>query len=114
MTQDDEGNLSALRLTKNDVIVKGYKDSANYCLSQEVVQASGRLDDQRSMKVRGVGEEGVGGWGRRVMGRVREKGRRWERRVVGGRGGWWVGWMKRLVGGSVYWGVARLQEESKK
>ena len=51
LVKDDEGNLLATKLTKNDIIVKGYKDPANHCLSEELIQAMGRLQNDRSMKV---------------------------------------------------------------
>ena len=51
LIKDDEGNLLATKLTKNDIIVKGYKDPANHCLSEEVIQAMGRLQNDRPMKV---------------------------------------------------------------
>ena len=51
LVKDDEGNLLATKLTKNDIIVKGYKDPANHCLSEDVVQAMGRLQNDRAMKV---------------------------------------------------------------
>ncbi len=51
LIRDEEGSLLATKLTKNDIIVKGYKDPGNYCLSQDVVQAMGRLSNDREMKV---------------------------------------------------------------
>ena len=49
--KDGEGNLLAIKLTKNDIIVKGYKDPGNHCLSEEVVQAMGRMQNDKAMKV---------------------------------------------------------------
>ncbi len=51
LIKDSEGNLLAQKLTKNDIIVKGYKDPAEHCVSEEVIQQLGRLNNEYPLKV---------------------------------------------------------------
>ena len=51
LIKDSEGNVLAQRLTKNDIIVKGYKDPADHCISEEVIQQMGRLNNDYPLKV---------------------------------------------------------------
>lgn len=43
LTRDGEGNVYASRLCDCDIIVKGYKDPTNHCLSSAVIENMGRL-----------------------------------------------------------------------
>jgi hypothetical protein len=43
LTRDSEGNVYASRLSDCDLIVKGYKDPTNHCLSSAVIENMGRL-----------------------------------------------------------------------
>lgn len=49
--RETDGSLTVTRLGKNDVIVKGYQDPANHCISGEVVMREGRLPVDQPMKV---------------------------------------------------------------
>ena len=45
LKKDDDGSILATKLTKNDIIVKGYKDPAAHCISSDVIESMGRLKD---------------------------------------------------------------------
>ncbi|XP_052761642.1 myosin-IIIb-like isoform X2 [Mya arenaria] len=51
LTKEPDGSVSAMRLGKNDVIVQGYRDPANHCLSGEVIVREGRLPYEQSVKI---------------------------------------------------------------
>ncbi|XP_041361884.1 uncharacterized protein LOC121377852 [Gigantopelta aegis] len=51
LSKDAEGNIWAKRLSRNDVIAKGYHDPGNHCLSAEVVLQKGRLPYQEQVKI---------------------------------------------------------------
>lgn len=49
--RESDGSITATRLGKNDVIVKGHKDPANHCLSADVILNDGRLPYEQNVKV---------------------------------------------------------------
>ena len=49
--RETDGSITATRLGKNEVIVKGYQDPANHCISGPVVVRDGRLPAEQSVKV---------------------------------------------------------------
>ncbi|XP_013418100.1 myosin-IIIb isoform X2 [Lingula anatina] len=54
--RDKEGNIWAIRLGKNDVIVKGYNDPSSCSVSADVIRNMGRLPAEKTIKVFDMGE----------------------------------------------------------
>ncbi|KAK3584648.1 hypothetical protein CHS0354_003935 [Potamilus streckersoni] len=51
LRKDADGNILATRHGRNEVIVKGYEDPANHCLSAEVIMAEGKLPQDKAVKI---------------------------------------------------------------
>ncbi|XP_052251496.1 unconventional myosin-X-like isoform X2 [Dreissena polymorpha] len=51
LTKESDGSVVATKLGKNDVVVKGYDDPANHCLSGEVILNQGRLQQDKPVKI---------------------------------------------------------------
>ncbi|KAL3892185.1 hypothetical protein ACJMK2_004419 [Sinanodonta woodiana] len=51
LRKDADGNIHATRHGRNEVIVKGYEDPANHCLSAEVIMAEGKLPQDKTVKI---------------------------------------------------------------
>ena len=51
LCKESNGSITATRLGKNDVVVKGYQDPANHCLSADVIKCEGLLPKDQPVKV---------------------------------------------------------------
>ncbi|KAL5014432.1 hypothetical protein ScPMuIL_008702 [Solemya velum] len=51
LKRDSQGSILATREGRNDIIVKGYNDPGNHCLSVELIESSGRLPFQKTVKI---------------------------------------------------------------
>lgn len=49
--RETDGSVTATRLGKNEIVVKGYRDPANHCLSAEAILNEGRLPFEQSVKI---------------------------------------------------------------
>ena len=51
LRRETDGSISVIRLDDTEVIVKGYQNPANHCLSADIVSNHGRVPNNRSIKV---------------------------------------------------------------
>ena len=51
LRRETDGSISVIRLDDTEVIVKGYQNPANHCLSADIVSNHGRVPNSRSIKV---------------------------------------------------------------
>lgn len=51
LTKESDGSISATRLGKNTMVVKGWEDPSNHCLSADVILHEGQLPQLKSVKI---------------------------------------------------------------
>ncbi|KAL4217849.1 hypothetical protein ACF0H5_022588 [Mactra antiquata] len=49
--KESDGSITATRFGKNDVVVKGYQDPANHCISADVIMRQGKLPFEHTVKI---------------------------------------------------------------